>query len=80
MPMTYAKMHKKERIEKEKAEAEAELLHKSQPKSKLVIIPEMSHILKDAPADRMENFATYNQPDLPINKQLVKEIISFVLN
>lgn len=62
------------------AVSEAEILHKAQPKSKLVIIPEMSHILKNAPKERLDNFSTYNQPKLPLNKQLVKEIVFFVLN
>lgn len=60
------------------AVSEAELLHASSPQSKLVLIPEMSHILKNAPADRLSNMMTYNQPELPLNIQLVEEVIRFV--
>jgi pimeloyl-ACP methyl ester carboxylesterase len=59
---------------------DAELLHQANPKSKLVIIPKMNHVLKDAPYDRLGNFETYNQPKLPINQQLIKEMASFVLS
>lgn len=57
---------------------EAVYLHEANQKSKLVIIPGMNHVLKDAPVDRLSNFSTYNQPDLPINEQVSKEIILFI--
>jgi pimeloyl-ACP methyl ester carboxylesterase len=57
---------------------EAELLHAGNKNSKLLIISEMNHVLKDAPRDRQKNVATYFKPDLPLNKTLVKEIISFI--
>lgn len=57
---------------------DAELLHKAAVGSQLVIIPEMNHILKNAPADRDANAATYKQPELPINESLVKELARFV--
>ena len=57
---------------------EAELLHAANKDSKLLIIPKMNHILKDAPKDRQKNAATYFKPDLPLNKMLVKEIIMFI--
>lgn len=44
-----------------------------------VIIPEMNHILKNAPRERFANFATYNAPDLPLNEKLIETIITFVL-
>ena len=59
---------------------EAELLHAANKASKLLIIPKMNHILKDAPKDRQKNVATYFKPDLPLNKTLVKEIMMFIKN
>jgi uncharacterized protein len=58
---------------------DAELLHEANPKSRLVIIPKMNHILKDAPYDRFGNFEVYNQTEKPINEQLIKEISMFIL-
>lgn len=39
---------------------DANLLHKANSKSKLVIIENMNHILKDVTGGRQENLATYN--------------------
>jgi hypothetical protein len=44
----------------------------------LAIIPGMNHILKDAPEDRAENLATYNNPDLSLNNTLVEKMIRFI--
>lgn len=57
---------------------QAELLHQAKPDAELVIIPGMNHILKDAPEDRAENIATYNNPDLPLNDTLVERMIRFI--
>lgn len=46
--------------------------------SKLVIINGMNHVLKDAPTDPEENLKTYSDPKLPINEELMKEIIEFI--
>ncbi|WFA10165.1 alpha/beta fold hydrolase [Tissierella sp. Yu-01] len=46
--------------------------------SKLVIIKGMNHILKNAPTDPEENLKTYSDPDLPINEELMREIIEFI--
>ena len=58
--------------------SDAELLHKANPDSKLSIIPEMNHVLKNAPKDREANIATYNLPELPLNEMLIEEITQFV--
>lgn len=58
--------------------SEAELLKKAKSDARLVIIPGMNHILKAAPADREQNLATYNKPELPLDPELVKNIVSFV--
>lgn len=57
---------------------EAELLHLASPESKLVLIPEMNHVLKNAPPDRLSNLLTYNQPSLPVNTVLIEEMVNFV--
>ncbi len=57
---------------------QAIILHKAARRSKLVIIPGMNHIMKDAPAERNANIRTYFDPALPLNKQLVNEIVSFI--
>lgn len=58
---------------------DANRLDAAKPDSKLVVINGMNHILKNAEADRMTNFQTYNQPDLPLNVELVKVICDFIL-
>lgn len=44
----------------------------------VVKIGKMNHVLKDAPSDRAGNMATYNNPDLPLNKGLVPAILDLV--
>ncbi|MBD1393133.1 alpha/beta fold hydrolase [Mucilaginibacter sp. ZB1P21] len=59
--------------------ADAEKLKKAAPSdAKLVIIPGMNHVLKEAPADRALNGATYTQPSLPLKPELVSSIVDFV--
>lgn len=57
---------------------QAELLHQAKPDAELAIIPGMNHVLKDAPENRMENLATYNEPGLPLNDTLVQKIVQFI--
>jgi len=58
--------------------ADAEKLKKADSDAKLVIIPGMNHILKEAPADREQNMATYSKPDLPLKPELVTNIVDFI--
>ncbi|MFI5159633.1 MAG: serine aminopeptidase domain-containing protein [Sphingobacteriales bacterium] len=58
--------------------ADAEKLKKAKSEATLLIIPGMNHVLKDAPADRDQNLATYNKPDLPLKAELMPGIISFI--
>lgn len=44
----------------------------------LVIIDGVNHILKDAPASRRENLATYTNPDLPVSERVTEAIRDFV--
>lgn len=57
---------------------DAEALHTAK-ESKLLIIEGMNHILKDAPRDMEGNLATYKEPELPLNEELKKELIDFIL-
>jgi len=43
-----------------------------------LIIRGMNYVLKDAPADKAPNLATYKQPDLPLNTEMVGDIIDFI--
>ncbi len=44
----------------------------------LEIIEGMNHILKKSEPDRQKNLATYNNPDLPVMKELVAAIVNFI--
>lgn len=57
--------------------ADAQLLAKSLPDAKLSLVENMNHILKQAPADRQDNVATYNQPELPVVPDLIGSIVAF---
>lgn len=57
---------------------DAELLHESKKDSDLLIVDKMNHILKEAPADREGNIATYSNPDLPLAKGLISGIVEFL--
>jgi pimeloyl-ACP methyl ester carboxylesterase len=58
---------------------EAEALKKAAPSAKLVIIEGMNHVLKSVAADPAKQTASYTDPALPINAELIKNIIEFVL-
>ena len=57
---------------------DAELLKKAAPKATLKLVPGMSHVLKQGPTDRDQNFATYNQPELPLSPGLMPPIYKFI--
>jgi len=57
---------------------DAENLKKADPKAELKIIEGMNHIFKEAEADRTKNIQTYSQPDLPLQKDLIKVISGFI--
>jgi len=42
------------------------------------LIRGMNYVLKDAPADREPNIATYQKPDLPLNKEMVTDVVDFI--
>ncbi|AYL97189.1 serine aminopeptidase domain-containing protein [Mucilaginibacter celer] len=57
---------------------DAEKLKKAKSDAILTIIPNMNHVLKEAPADKEKNKETYNQPDLPLKPEFVTAIINFI--
>lgn len=58
---------------------DARRLQAAKPNAKMVLVDGMNHILKNAEADRMKNFQTYNQSDIPVNTELVDTIARFIL-
>ena len=59
---------------------DANRLEIAKPDAKLFLIEGMNHIFKNADADRMKNIQTYNQPDLPVNNEMVEKITDFIAN
>lgn len=58
---------------------QAELLANAYPKAKKVIIKNMNHVLKDCEStETQDQLPTYNNPDLPLNKEISKVISDFI--
>lgn len=57
---------------------DARLLAAGHPGATLVLLEGVNHILKNAPADRAANIATYADPDLPLAPDVVPAIADFV--
>lgn len=58
---------------------DSEALLKARPNSQLLVIPAMNHVLKDVSSDdRPSNLATYADPTLPVDPDLVKSVTEFV--
>lgn len=60
------------------APKEAEALKAGAKNGRLIIIENMNHILKSAPADFQSNMMTYNDPSLPLAQGLIDPIIDFL--
>ncbi|WPK13391.1 S-layer homology domain-containing protein [Lysinibacillus louembei] len=58
---------------------DAERLHTAKPDADILYFDTMNHVLKDAPADREGNLATYANPTLPLTEGLVEKISTFIL-
>lgn len=56
---------------------DAETLHDANPTSKLVIIENMNHVLKNIQKDD-DNMKSYYSPDYEVSKKLIETIVSFV--
>ena len=57
---------------------EASVLNQAAHNSKLVIINQMNHILKTISGNMQENVASYTNPDLPVNDELIKNVVAFI--
>jgi fermentation-respiration switch protein FrsA (DUF1100 family) len=60
------------------SEAEAQMLAKAVPDARLVIVEGMNHIMKEASSLKMQNAATYNQPQLPLVDEATQAIVDFI--
>lgn len=61
------------------SENEAIKLLKARPNATMHIIKNMNHVLKNIDTLNLnEQMKTYNNPELPINKELVLEIVNFI--
>ncbi|MBV8688708.1 MAG: alpha/beta hydrolase, partial [Candidatus Eremiobacteraeota bacterium] len=57
---------------------DARRLQTEDPRAKLTLIQGMNHILRDAPANRAANLATYSKPSLPLSTEVVRVITDFI--
>ena len=58
---------------------DAELLKAAQPSAKLILFPQMNHVLKNfTGTDITENMKTYSNPALPLTPGLATAIAQFV--
>jgi alpha/beta superfamily hydrolase len=57
---------------------EANKLVKASQKGKLIVISNMNHVLKTINGEVQENLASYSNPDLQINQDLVNNIVDFI--
>ncbi|GGJ24181.1 alpha/beta hydrolase [Deinococcus roseus] len=57
---------------------DAQKLHAAQPKSRLLVVPTMNHVLKSVAADQKSNMAAYSNPDLPLADGLLQGIVEFL--
>lgn len=57
---------------------QAEELHHALPGSFLDLINGMNHVLRRAPNNEQGNLATYSNPDLPLDPELVQDLSAFL--
>ncbi|MCE3290127.1 MAG: alpha/beta hydrolase [Caulobacter sp.] len=57
---------------------DAELLKSAQPAATLTILDGVNHLLKDAPAERAGNLATYGNPALPLDARVAPAVAGFI--
>ncbi|KAF1054674.1 MAG: Esterase EstD [Stenotrophomonas maltophilia] len=58
--------------------ADAQALAKARPQAQLQLIAGMNHILRIAPADARAQLAAYNDPRLPLARELVERLSQFI--
>ena len=56
----------------------AERLVSEKKEYTLKIIEGMSHVLKDAPIEKEEHIKTYNNINLPLNSEMVNDVVEFI--
>ena len=56
----------------------ADLLKKAKSEAELLVIKNMNHVLKDAPADEEQNMATYADPNLPLKAEFLTGMVDFI--
>lgn len=59
------------------AMTDAQALAAARPDARLVVLAGVNHVLKQAPADRAGNLATYADPQAPLDPRVVSEIVTF---
>ncbi len=59
------------------SEENAHKLHEACPRSKLVVLQNMNHVLKTV-SDEKDNYKSYKDADRPLHPELIREIISFI--
>lgn len=59
--------------------ADAQTLATAQPHARLTILEGVNHLLKQAPADRAGNAATYADPTLPLAPGVAEAVAGFIL-
>ncbi len=57
----------------------SDLLLAAQPRAEKVVFEGVNHVLRQAPADRAGNMATYGKADLPLDPAVVPAVSSFIL-
>lgn len=57
---------------------QAERLAAARPQARRLTLPAMNHILREAPAGRAGNLATYTRPDLPLAPGLAQGLADFI--
>ncbi len=57
---------------------DVKILAAAKPDSRLIVIDNMNHILKESEADRQKNLATYSNPGLPLKSGLLEKIVDFI--
>jgi len=59
--------------------ADAQALQRARPDAELQLIAGMNHVLRIVPADVKKQLASYNDPGLPLARDLVQRLVGFIL-
>lgn len=57
---------------------DAEILHRANPSSELVILENVNHVLKKV-ANSEENLKAYSDPTIPVDEKLINVLVNFML-